>query len=75
MALTVPGFFMALAAVAEIDLLAALPRSFADTHRGSLAITESPLPLLRFRLKAVPKTALADAGIAWLLAVVASTVR
>jgi DNA-binding transcriptional LysR family regulator len=75
-ALTVPGFFMALAVVSATDLLTALPRSFADTHGGSLAITEPPLPLLRFQLKAVlPKAALADVGIAWLLAALASTIQ
>lgn len=75
-ALTVPGFFMAASVVGATDLLAALPRSFADTLGGSLAITEPPLPLLHFNLKAVlPKAAFADAGIAWLLAVLAPTVR
>ncbi len=75
-ALTVPGFFMAQAVVAATDLLTALPRSFADTHGRNLAITEPPLALLRFQLKAVlPKAALADAGVAWLLAVLASTVQ
>ena len=70
--LTVPGFFMALAIVASTDLLVALPRSFANIHGGSLAITEPPLPLPSFDLKAVlPRAALADAGMAWLLSVIA----
>jgi DNA-binding transcriptional LysR family regulator len=68
-ALTVPGFFMALAVVAATDLLAAIPRSFAMAHGGGLVITEPPLPLPRFALNAVlPKVALGDTGLVWLLA-------
>ena len=68
-ALTVPGFFMALAIVAATDFLCAVPRSFALTHgpSASLAIIEAPLSLPRFDLRTVvPKAALADAGLAWL---------
>jgi len=76
-ALTVPGFFMALALVAATDLLAAVPRTFALAHapRDGLAITEPPLSLPRFQLRVVlPAGALGDPGLAWLQrAVVAST--
>ena len=66
-----PEFFMAPAVAGATDLLAAVPRCFATSH-GGLAITEPPLP--RFALKAVlPKGALADAGLAWLLAQLAGT--
>jgi DNA-binding transcriptional LysR family regulator len=67
-ALTVPGFFMALAVVGATDFLAALPRSFARNHGGSLAVSELPLAVPKFALKAlVSKAALQDAGVAWLL--------
>lgn len=73
-ALTVPGFFMALAVTAETDLLAAVPRSFASAHGPSLglAVTEAPLSLPHFEIRSVlPRTALADAGLAWLHSVLA----
>jgi DNA-binding transcriptional LysR family regulator len=76
-ALTVPGFFMALALVAETDLLAAVPRSFAVAHARSarLAVNEPPLPLPRFQVRVVlPGGAVGDPGLAWLRsAIVAST--
>ena len=75
-ALTVPGFFMALTVTAETDLLAAVPRSFASAHGAalSLAITEAPLSLPNFEIRSVlPRVALADAGLAWLNSVLAST--
>lgn len=68
-ALTVPSFHMALAVVAETDLLAAVPRTFALAHarRMGLAVTEPPLPLPRSELRMVsPAAALADSGLAWL---------
>jgi DNA-binding transcriptional LysR family regulator len=68
-ALTVPSFFMALAIVADTDLLAAVPRSFARVHgpRGGLVVTEPPLALPRFQLRMiVPAGGLTDAGLAWL---------
>jgi DNA-binding transcriptional LysR family regulator len=68
-ALTVPSFHMALAVVAETDLLAAVPRTFALAHarRMGLAVSEPPLPLPRSELAMVsPAAALADSGLAWL---------
>jgi DNA-binding transcriptional LysR family regulator len=75
-ALTVPHFMFALAIVAETDLVAALPRRFAAMHAPRFGIVglEAPLPLDRFRLKAVAsKAALLDKGLAWLFGVLAST--
>jgi DNA-binding transcriptional LysR family regulator len=74
-ALTVPNFHFALAVIAESDLLGAVPRRFAALHgpRFELAAFEPPLALPRFRLHAVvPRPALLDAGLAWLLATLAS---
>jgi DNA-binding transcriptional LysR family regulator len=70
-ALTVPNFFFALAALAESDLIAALPRMFVALHGRRLGIvaSEAPLALPRFRMCVIaPKVALMDSGIAWLLA-------
>jgi DNA-binding transcriptional LysR family regulator len=75
-ALTVPGFFMALALVAATDLVAAVPRSFALAHgpRAGVVVTEAPLPLPRFEIRAVlPRAALMDAGLAWLHAALGPT--
>ena len=68
-ALTVPNFMFALAAVAETDLIAALPKRFVAMHapRFDVASVEAPLPLQRFWIRAIaPKAALMDAGVAWL---------
>lgn len=69
-ALTVPSFVFALAVIAETDLIAALPRRFAAMHAARFGVVclEAPLPLPGFRLNAVvPKGALVDAGLAWLV--------
>lgn len=74
-ALTVPSFFMALALVADTDLVAAVPRAFAAAYgpRSGVALSEAPLPLPRFRISAVaPKAALLDTGVAWLWDTLAS---
>ncbi|MBX4874290.1 LysR family transcriptional regulator [Rhizobium bangladeshense] len=71
-ALTVPNFMFALAILAETDLLCALPRRFAAMHaaRFGLESVDAPLELTRFRINAVlPKVALMDAGVAWLLVI------
>lgn len=68
--LTVPNFAMALAVVADSDLAGALPRRFLAMHgpRFGVVAVEPPLTLPRFRLNAVvPKAALMDDGVAWLL--------
>lgn len=69
-ALTVPNFMFACAVLPETDLICALPRRFAARYadRFGIALQDPPLSLGRFRLNAfVPKAALADAGLAWLL--------
>lgn len=68
-ALTVPHFMFALAAIAESDLISALPRRFVEMHAARFAVVarDAPLQLTRFRLNAVaPKVAMIDAGVAWL---------
>ena len=67
--LTVPNFMLALAIVAETDLLTALPRRFAAMHaaRFGLRVRDAPLPLPGFRVNAIaPKAAMREAGLAWL---------
>ncbi len=70
-ALTVPNFNMALAIVAETDLLCALPRRFAAMHapRAGVVWVEAPMVLPRFQTRAVAsRAAMRDAGVAWLFA-------
>ena len=67
-ALAVPNFMLALALIAETDLIAALPRTLVSTHarRFGLAASEAPLPLRNFQIRAITtKSAMTDAGIAW----------
>jgi DNA-binding transcriptional LysR family regulator len=69
-ALTVPNFTFAMSLVAGSDLIAALPRRFVAMHGKAMGVVaiEPPLPLGRFRINAVvPRAALADAGVSWLL--------
>jgi DNA-binding transcriptional LysR family regulator len=68
-ALTVPNFMFAIALVAETDLISALPRSFVAMHGKRFGVTsvEAPVPLQRFRIRAVmTKAAAMDMGVAWL---------
>jgi len=76
-ALTVPNFMMALAIISETDLIAALPRRFVSMHAAQFGVvsTEAPLPLPRFRIRAIaPKVAMMDAGLAWLFEAIGETV-
>ena len=69
-AVALPNFLLALAVIAESDLIAALPRSLLAMHaaRFGVASTEVPLSYRRFAIRAiVPKVALMDPGIVWLL--------
>ncbi|MBB4255670.1 LysR family transcriptional regulator [Rhizobium sp. BK008] len=69
-ALTVPNFMFACAIVGETDLICAVPRRFAERFAPGLgvAMTEPPLSLGEFRLTAfVPRSAMADAGLTWML--------
>lgn len=77
-ALTVPNFLFALAVIAQTDLICALPRRFAAVHgpRFGVVSLDAPLPLGRFTLNAVvPATATMDAGLAWLLEMLANCCR
>jgi DNA-binding transcriptional LysR family regulator len=68
-ALVVPQFMLALAALAETDLLAALPVSLVRLHgaRFGVASVASPFPLRNDKLCAIAtRAALLDAGLAWL---------
>lgn len=69
-ALTVPNFASGLATVAETDLVAAMPRRFVAMHarRFGLVSREMPLRIRSYAMRAVvPKVALMDAGLAWLM--------
>ena len=69
-ALTVPSFHMAIAAISASDLIGALPRRFATeaARRDNVEIVEPPFPMLSNDLHAIlPKAALLDRGTAWLL--------
>lgn len=75
--LTVPNFMLALAAIAESDLIAALPRQLVARHaaRFGLATTEPPWPLLSAPIRAVTtKAAMLDAGVAWLFEMLSTSV-
>jgi DNA-binding transcriptional LysR family regulator len=68
-ALTVPNFMLALSALANSDLLAALPSSLVATHAKlfGLASVKAPLPLRRWQVRAVAlHAAMTDHGISWL---------
>jgi DNA-binding transcriptional LysR family regulator len=67
---TAPSFALALALLAETDLLCALPRRLVARNgaRLGVAAAEVPLELPRYTLSAVaPSGAAADAGLAWLV--------
>jgi DNA-binding transcriptional LysR family regulator len=69
-AVTAPNFMFALPLVARSDMVCALPRRFAQAYAAifDLVILQPPLALGRFRLNlTVPKPALSDTGLAWLL--------
>lgn len=75
-ALTVPNFMLALAVIAETDLISALPRRFVAMHAARFGVVclEAPLELPGFNVNAVaPEAAMMDAGLAWLFNLIAST--
>lgn len=77
-ALTVPSFLMAVSAIASSDLIGALPRGFSrEAARAyDLQIVEPPFSMLSSDLFAiVPRAAMLDQGIAWLVEIVASCFR
>jgi hypothetical protein len=60
----------ALSVLAEAELVSALPRRFVEVHgaRFGVVAARAPLPLPRFSINiVVPKVAMMDAGIAWLV--------
>lgn len=68
-AFVAPSFMLALAILAETDLVAAIPRRLAQKHaaRFGLVFADAPMSLETHRICAIlPKAALADAGVAWL---------
>ena len=77
-ALTVPNFMLALAIIADTDILAAMPRTFVARHaaRFRVAASEWPEALGAEPIRAiVPKVALKDEGIAWLFTAVQAAVH
>lgn len=69
-ALTVPNFLLALAVLAESELIAALPRGLVEKHGARFGLIALPLPVVAGAspLYAVASRAGAmDAGLAWLL--------
>lgn len=76
-ALTVPTFMQAITSLAGTDLLAALPGRFLALYgqRFGVVGAEPPFAMTRFGLNAVvPKAAMADGGVAWLLGVLRNCV-
>ncbi|MFZ5890525.1 MAG: LysR family transcriptional regulator [Myxococcota bacterium] len=68
-ALAVPNFMLALAALTDTNLVAAVPSSLvrAQGARFNVKAVRAPVALRSWQLRAVaPKAALADPGVAWL---------
>jgi len=77
-AMTVPNFMLALALVADSDLLAALPESLLSRNaaRFGLQGVTAPLPLPAFQISGIAtRAALTDAGVAWLFGTLADLPR
>jgi DNA-binding transcriptional LysR family regulator len=71
-AMTVPNFMLALALLADSDMLSALPNSLLSRNakRFGLESVAAPLQLPGFQISAVAtRAALTDAGVAWLFRV------
>ncbi len=78
LALTVPNFMLALAVIADTDLIGALPRRLVamQGERFGLTASEAPFSMRRDHIRAiVPKVALMDAGIAWLMDMLEQSAR
>lgn len=72
-ALVAPSTMAALAALAETDLLAALPSTLVAAHgkRFGLASARAPFALRTWQLRCIaPRAAEADAGLTWLTGVI-----
>ncbi|MER8914958.1 LysR substrate-binding domain-containing protein [Mesorhizobium sp. M0761] len=69
-ALTVPNFMFGLAVLAQTDLISAYPRRFLAMYGGRFGVVgvDTPIRLGHFNINSiVPKVALMDAGLAWLV--------
>jgi DNA-binding transcriptional LysR family regulator len=74
--LTVPNFMFGLAVLAETDLISAYPRRFLATHASRFGVVgiDAPVPLGHFNINSiVPKVAMMDAGLAWLVGLLKQT--
>jgi DNA-binding transcriptional LysR family regulator len=79
-ATTVPNFLLALALVADTDLLAAVPRAAAmHARKLGVVLVEPPAPLAPLTRSAInlisTRAALEDAGVAWLFRVVSECMQ
>jgi DNA-binding transcriptional LysR family regulator len=71
-ALMVPNFVFALGVLRETNLVSALPRRFVQMYgpRFGVVANKAPIALPRFSINViVPKVAMMDAGVAWIVAV------
>jgi DNA-binding transcriptional LysR family regulator len=69
-ALAVPNFMLAIDLVSKTNLISVLPKRFVEMHARRFGLVTVPLPVQDFwpPVKAVvPKPALMDAGIVWLV--------
>jgi DNA-binding transcriptional LysR family regulator len=69
-ALTVPTFLLALAVIADSDMVGTLPRSLLALHAKSFAINarRPPFPLSSSTIRAIaPRPAMQDGAIVWLM--------
>jgi DNA-binding transcriptional LysR family regulator len=69
-AVAVPNFMLAIDLLSKTDLVSVLPKHFVDMHARRFGIVTVPLPFQDYwpPVKAVvPKPALMDAGIVWLV--------
>jgi DNA-binding transcriptional LysR family regulator len=77
-ALSVPSFMLALAAIERTDLLTALPLSLAQTHaaRFGVAWVPAPLKIRDYSIQTLTsRAALQDAGISWLFEALVEVTR
>ena len=77
--LTVPNFMIALATVAESDIIATLPRRLVQLHAKRFALQNCAIPLPSPRQPdeigvVATKAAMSDAGVAWLFETLAAAV-
>jgi len=74
-ALVVPNFMLALASLAETELVTALPRGLATAHAARFGVgwVEAPFEVRAYGLRAIAlKSAMPDAGMVWLFDAVGS---